>query len=90
MKTSALIITTAAVASTLTAGILYTTQASSQPNSLDLSVYTPIGVAQTPVGTHTIAWLLDSTNRRVVVCSQKVSEPNTSKIDCKAGDLPNR
>ena len=42
-----------------------------------------------PNGQHTIAWVLDATNRRVVMCSQKMSELNTSKIDCRASDLPN-
>ena len=90
MKTSALLIITAAVTSTLTLGVFYASKASSQPTSLDLSVYTPIGVVQTPNGAHTIAWLLDATNRRVVMCSQKMSELSTSKIDCRAGDLPTR
>jgi len=90
MKTSALLIITAAVTSTLTLGVFYASKASSQPASLDLSVYTPIGVVQTPNGAHTIAWLLDATNRRVVMCSQKMNELNTSKIDCRAGDLPTR
>ena len=89
MKTSAVVIATAAVTSALAVGILYASQASSQARSLDLSVYTPIGVAQTSNGVHTIAWLLDATNRRVVVCSQKMTEPS-SKIDCRAGDLPNQ
>lgn len=90
MNTSALIIATAAVTSTLTISVLYASQAASQQTSLDLSVYSPIGVVQTPNGAHTIAWLLDATNRRVVMCSQKMSELNTSKIDCRAGDLPTR
>jgi hypothetical protein len=89
MKTSGLVIATATVTSALIGGIMYASQASSQPKSLDVSVYTPIGVVQSPGGAHTIAWLLDSTNRRVVMCSQKMSELNTSKIDCRAGDLPN-
>jgi hypothetical protein len=90
MKTLALLLATATVTSALTVGILYASQASSQPSSLDLSVYTPIGVVQTPSGAHTVAWLLDATNRRVVMCSQKMNELNTSRIDCRAGDLPNR
>jgi len=53
-----------------------------------LAVYTPIGVVQTPTGTQTIAWVLDATNRRVVMCSQKLNEINTAKIECRSGDLP--
>jgi hypothetical protein len=80
---------TATVATTLALAVLITSQAYSQPRSLDVALYTPIGVAQTPSGTHTVAWVLDTTNRRVVMCSQKISELTTSKIDCRAGDLPN-
>ena len=90
MKTSALVIATTAVTCALAVGLLYASRAASQPSSLDLSVYTPIGVVQTPNGSHTIAWLLDATNRRVVMCAQKLSELSTSKIDCRAGDLPTR
>jgi hypothetical protein len=45
-------------------------------------------VAQTPTGTHTIAWVLDATNRRVVMCSQRLNELNTAKVECRSGDLP--
>ena len=89
MKLSVLVISTAALVSALVIGMLYASRASSQPKSIDVSLYTPIGVAQTPNGQHTIAWILDATNRRVVMCSQKMSELNTSKIECRAGDLPN-
>ena len=89
MKTPAMLAATAIVATTLAIAFLLTSQASSQPRSLDVALYTPIGVAQTPNGTHTVAWVLDTTNRRVVMCSQKISELTTSKIDCRAGDLPN-
>ena len=51
-------------------------------------MYTPIGVVQTPTGTQTIAWVLDATNRRVVMCSQKLNEISTGKIECRSGDLP--
>lgn len=90
MKPSLLVISTAAVISVLVLGILYASRASSQPKSIDVSIYTPIGVVQTPNGAHTIAWILDATNRRVVMCSQKMSELNTTKIDCRSGDLPGR
>jgi len=89
MKLSVLVISTAAFASALVLGSMYASRASSQPRSIDVSLYTPIGVAQTPNGQHTIAWILDATNRRVVMCSQKMNELNTSKIECRAGDLPN-
>ena len=89
MKPSVLVISTAAVMSALVVAGLYATRALSQPKSIDVSLYTPIGVAQMPNGQHTIAWVLDATNRRVVMCSQKMSELNTSKIDCRASDLPN-
>lgn len=89
MKHPALLAATATAASALVFAILSMSQASSQPRSLDVALYTPIGVAQTPAGSHTIAWLLDTTNRRVVMCSQKISELTTSKIECRAGDLPN-
>jgi hypothetical protein len=88
MKTPALVATTAGVTTAVVVGILYASQVSSQPKSLDLAVYTPIGVAQTPTGTHTIAWVLDATNRRVVMCSQRLNELNTAKVECRSGDLP--
>jgi hypothetical protein len=88
MKTSALVVATAGVTTVAVAGILYASQVASQPRSLDLAVYTPIGVVQTPTGTQTIAWVLDATNRRVVMCSQKLNEINTAKIECRSGDLP--
>ena len=88
MKASTLIATTAAVTSALVVGALYTSQAFSQPKSLDATLYTPIGVVQSPGGTHTMAWLLDTTNRRVVMCSQRLNELTTSKIECRTGELP--
>lgn len=88
MKTSALVAATAGVTTAAVVGILYASQVASQPRSLDLAVYTPIGVVQTPTGSQTIAWVLDATNRRVVMCSQKLNEINTAKIECRSGDLP--
>jgi hypothetical protein len=88
MKTSTLVVATAGVTTVAVVGILYASQVASQPRSLDLAVYTPIGVVQTPTGTHTVAWVLDATNRRVVMCSQKLNEINTAKIECRSGDLP--
>jgi len=89
MKTSALAIVMSCVASALVVGILYASEVWSQPRSLDLAVYTPIGVAQTPTGTQTIAWVLDATNRRVVMCSQKLNDA-AAKIECRSGDLPSQ
>ena len=87
MKTSALVFATAGATSVLVVGFLYASQASSQPKSLDLAVYTPIGVVQTATGTHTFAWVLDATNRRVVMCSQKLND-SAARIECRSGDLP--
>ena len=89
MKTSALAVAMACVTSALVVGFLYATAAWSQPRSLDLAVYTPIGVVQTPTGSHTTAWVLDTTNRRVVMCSQKLND-NAAKIECRSGDLPSQ
>lgn len=88
MKTSALVAATAAGTTAVVVGVLYASQVASQPKSLDPAVYMPIGVVQTPAGTLTIAWVLDATNRRVVMCSQKLNEINTAKIECRSGDLP--
>jgi len=88
MKTSALVVTTAVATTAVVVGILYASQVSSQPKSLDLAVYTPIGVVQTSTGAHTIAWVLDATNRRVVMCALKLNELSTAKIECRSGDLP--
>ena len=88
MKPSTLIAMTAAVTSAIVVGALYASQASSQPKSLDVALYTPIGVVQSPNGAHTMAWLLDTTNRRVVMCFQRLNEPGTAKIECRTGDLP--
>jgi hypothetical protein len=87
MKTSAFAVAMACVTSALVVGILYASQVWSQPRSLDLAVYTPIGVVQASTGSHTIAWLLDTTNRRVVMCSQKLND-SAAKIECRSGDLP--
>ena len=88
MKALTLIAATAAASTVVVAGALYTSRAFSQPKSLDVALYTPIGVVQSPNGAHTMAWLLDTTNRRVVMCSQRLNELSTSKIDCRTGDLP--
>ena len=88
MKPSVLLIAAAVAASAFVAGTFYASRAWSQPRIVDVAVYTPIGVAQTPTGTHTIAWVLDTTNRRVVVCMQKLNEPAAAKMDCRSGDLP--
>lgn len=88
MKLSTPVIAAAAVATVLSVGIMYASRVSSQPKTVDVGLYTPIGVVQTPNGAHTVAWLLDTTNRRVVLCTQRLNELNTSKIDCRAGDLP--
>ena len=89
MKTSALAVAMACVTSALVVGFLYASAVWSQPRSLDLAVYTPIGVVQTPTGSHTTAWVwvLDTTNRRVVMCSQKLND-NAARIECRSGDLP--
>lgn len=87
MKTSLLVASVAGATIAVALGTMYASQAWSQPKSLDLAVYTPIGVAQTPTGTHSIAWVLDATNRRVVVCTQRMND-NAAKIDCRSGDLP--
>ena len=89
MKSSAIAAAMACVASALVVGILYASEVWSQPKSLDLAVYTPIGVVQTPTGSHTIAWVLDATNRRVVMCSQKLND-NAARIECRSGDLPSQ
>jgi len=89
MKSSALVAAMACVASALVVGVLYASEVWSQPRSLDLAVYTPIGVVQTPTGSHTIAWVLDATNRRVVMCSQKLND-NAARIECRSGDLPSQ
>jgi len=89
MKTSALAVAMACVTSALVVGFLYASAVWSQPRSLDLAVYTPIGVVQTPTGSHTAAWVLDTTNRRVVMCSQKLND-NAAKIECRSGDLPSQ
>ena len=89
MKQSALAAAMACVASALVVGVLYASEVWSQPRSLDLAVYTPIGVVQTPTGSHTIAWVLDATNRRVVMCSQKLND-NAARIECRSGDLPSQ
>ena len=89
MKSSALVAAMACVASALVVGVLYVSEVWSQPRSLDLAVYTPIGVVQTPTGSHTIAWVLDATNRRVVMCSQKLND-NAARIECRSGDLPSQ
>jgi len=89
MKSSALAAAMACVASALVVGVLYVSEVWSQPRSLDLAVYTPIGVVQTPTGSHTIAWVLDATNRRVVMCSQKLND-NAARIECRSGDLPSQ
>jgi len=89
MKSSALAAAMACVASALVVGVLYASEVWSQPRSLDLAVYTPIGVVQTPTGSHTIAWVLDATNRRVVMCSQKLND-NAARIECRSGDLPSQ
>jgi hypothetical protein len=68
-------------------GLLYASQAASQSKSIDLAVYAPIGVAQTPTGTHSVAWVLDSTNRRVVMCSQRLND-SAARIECRSGALP--
>lgn len=88
MKTSTWTVAIAGTAGALAIGFLYASHAISQPKSLDPAVYTPIGVAQTAAGTHTIAWVLDATNRRVVMCSQRLND-NAAKIECRSGDLPN-
>jgi len=77
----------ASVTSALVVGILYASEVWSQSKSIDLAVYTPIGVVQTPTGSHTIAWVLDATNRRVVMCSQKLND-SAARIECRSGDLP--
>jgi hypothetical protein len=89
MKTSTLAIAIACVTSALVVGFLYTSAVWSQPRSLDLAVYTPIGVVQTPSGSHTTAWVLDTTNRRVVMCSQKLND-SAARIECRSGDLPSQ
>ena len=89
MKSTALAAAMACVASALVVGVLYASEVWSQPKSLDLAVYTPIGVVQTPTGSHTIAWVLDATNRRVVMCSQKLND-NAARIECRSGDLPSQ
>ena len=89
MKSSAIAAAMACVASALVVGVLYVSEVWSQPRSLDLAVYTPIGVVQTPTGSHTIAWVLDATNRRVVMCSQKLND-NAARIECRSGDLPSQ
>lgn len=87
MKTQVLAVAVAGVTGAVVMALLYASQASSQPRSLDLAVYTPIGVAQSPTGTHSVAWVLDATNRRVVMCSQKLND-NAARIECRSGDLP--
>ena len=87
MKTQVLAVAVAGVTGAVVTALLYASQASSQPKSLDLAVYTPIGVAQSPTGGHAIAWVLDATNRRVVMCSQKLND-NAARIECRSGDLP--
>ena len=89
MKSTALAAAMACVASALVVGVLYASEVWPQPRSLDLAVYTPIGVVQTPTGSHTIAWVLDATNRRVVMCSQKLND-NAARIECRSGDLPSQ
>ncbi len=89
MKSTALAAAMACVTSALVVGVLYASEVWSQPKSLDLAVYTPIGVVQTPTGSHTIAWVLDATNRRVVMCSQKLND-NAARIECRSGDLPSQ
>lgn len=89
MKTSALAVAMACVTGALVVGFLYASEGRSQPRSLDLAVYTPIGVVQTPTGSHAIAWLLDTTNRRVVMCSQKLND-SVARIECRSGDLPSQ
>jgi hypothetical protein len=88
MKLSTPVIAAAVVATALSVGITYASRVSSQPRTVDVALYTPIGVVQTPNGAHTVAWLLDTTNRRVVLCTQRLNELNSSKIDCRAGELP--
>lgn len=87
MRTTALSIAAGGVAGAVVVTTLYASHAWSQPRSLDLAVYTPIGVSQTSSGTHSIAWVLDATNRRVVMCSQKLNDI-AGKIECRSGDLP--
>ena len=87
MKTSMMAAAVAGVTSAVIAAGLYASQARSQPKSLDLAVYTPIGVVQSPTGGHSIAWVLDATNRRVVMCTQRLND-SAAKIDCRSGDLP--
>jgi hypothetical protein len=87
MKTQALAVAVAGATGAVVAALLFASQAWSQPRSLDLAVYTPIGVVQSPTGAHSIAWVLDATNRRVVMCSQKLND-NAAKIECRSGDLP--
>jgi hypothetical protein len=89
MKTSTLAIAIACITGALVVGFLYTSAVWSQPRSLDLAVYTPIGVVQTPSGSHTTAWVLDTTNRRVVMCSQKLND-SAARIECRSGDLPSQ
>jgi hypothetical protein len=88
MKPSTVMAATAALASGAVIGGLLVSNAASQPRSLDAAVYTPIGVVQSPNGAHTMAWLLDATNRRVVMCFQRLNEPSTARIECRTGDLP--
>ena len=90
MKPSTLMAAAAALTGAVLVGALYASNASSQPKSLDAAVYTPIGVVQSPNGAHTMAWLLDTTNRRVVMCFQRLNDPGTSKIECRTGDLPSQ
>jgi hypothetical protein len=87
MKRSFLAVGAAAAASTAAVGLLYASQVWSQSKGIDLAVYTPIGVAQTPAGTHSVAWVLDATNRRVVMCSQKLND-SAARIECRSGALP--
>lgn len=87
MRATAVSIVVGVVAGAVAVATLYASHAWSQPRSLDLAVYTPIGVSQTSSGTHSIAWVLDATNRRVVMCSQKLND-TASKIECRSGDLP--
>lgn len=84
-----MVISTAAVLSAALLGALYASRASSQARSLDVSVYTPIGVIQSPNGAHTIPWVLDATNRRVVMYKQELTELTASKIESRTGNLPN-
>lgn len=88
MHKSIVVATTALVASFLALGVLYANSAHSQSASV-AATYVPIGVSEVASRAISAAWVLDTANKKVYVCSATGGTNVPPKnLGCTPTDLP--